>query len=357
MKTKVAFLTILAVAAGSCVWAQSTEEYDDMYFTSKDRATLNASRHIALSSDNARRITESETTSAINPTDSYSARNVNPEYISGAKVNGNTNTTAQYFSPNYQPIAVNQNLASNCNSCYTNYNNSYYSASRFGSPYGYNNYGYSGMNPYGYNSMMSPYGYGGFGGYGSSFYQSGLSFGFGSGYGWGSSSMSFGNSYYGMNSFYNSGYGYGGYGSYYNPYAYNPYRYGGYGSSTIVVVDRPRPHSARNQEVNSYYSADGTRASSLNSTGGRIASNNNSTQYYNRTWRNDTQVTRGSDTWNNTRSYQQQNYNNSWNNQNNNDWGGRSSFGGFNNGGSRSSFSTGGGGGHAGGGGSRRGRD
>jgi hypothetical protein len=203
MKTKAMFLTFVAVATVSCVFAQSTED-DDMYFTSKDRAAVSANQSAArqevLASSNTKRITESDAAMVINPSDSYSARNVNPEYISGAKV-GSTNPTAsvQYFSPNYQPTLVNQNLASNTNYYNNpNYNNGY-AYNGFNNGYGYNNYGGYGnqygmasMSPYGYNNsygMLNPYGnnYGGYG-YspysmmGNGFYNSGLSVGFG-GYG------------------------------------------------------------------------------------------------------------------------------------------------------------------------------
>ena len=196
MKTKAAFLTIVVLAAGSCVVAQNVEQ-DDMYFTAKDRAALNASHEAILSTQQARRVTESETSSTINPTDSYSARNVNPEYISGSKVGSNTSATAQYFTPNYQPTAVNQNLTSNCNCGYNSYNN------RYGSSYGYSPYGNNGFgSPYGYSSMYNPMmgmGYGSYGMmsplYGTSMYSSSLMFGFGSGYGYsgfGNPGMSYG---------------------------------------------------------------------------------------------------------------------------------------------------------------------
>lgn len=336
MKTKVTFLTLLAVTASICGMAQSTEEMDDMYFTSKDRATLNASRKIALSSENARSVTTSETTSVINPTDNYSARNVNPEYVAGSKVNGSPAAVASYFSPNYTPMVVNQRLVNNCGTCsssYTNYNSSYY-------PYNNYGFGYYGMNPYSNYSMINPY-YG----FGNGFYQPGLSFGFGSLYSNGFGSP-FYNNYYGMGSYYN---GWG------NSY-YNPYRYGY--NPTVIVVDRPRPQSTRNAEVNRYYSTDGVRTNTA-SNGGRIATA--PTEYYNKTWRNDSQVTRGTETWNNSRSYQQNNTNwnipNNWSNHTN-----YNNFGGFS--GSRSSFNSGSAGGRSGGGspaggggGSRRGRD
>ncbi|NOS93467.1 MAG: hypothetical protein HOP30_16220 [Cyclobacteriaceae bacterium] len=337
MKTKVTFLTFLAVAASICGVAQSTAELDDMYFTSKDRSTVNAARKLVLSSESARNVTTSETASVINPTDSYSGRNVNPEYVAGSKVNGSSPVVASYFSPNYMPMAVNQRIVNNCGTCsnstYTNFNSSYFP---------YSNYGYYGMNPYSSYSMMNPY-YG----FGNGFYQPGLSFSIGNFYGNGFGSP-FYNNYYGMGSYY-------GYGSFYNSF-YNPYGYGY--SSSVIVVDRPRPQSARNAEVNRYYTANGVRTSP--STGGRVATS--PTEYYNKTWRNDTQIARGSDTWSNTRSYQQNNTN--WNNQNS--WGNNNSgFGGS--GGNRTSFTTGGAGGRSGGGaapsggggggGSRRGRD
>lgn len=375
MKTKVAFLTFLATAVVSSVWAQSTED-DDMYFTSKDRAALNAvqsaSRQEVLASASSRRITESEVASTINPTDSYSARNVNPEYISGSKVGSNSTANVQYFSPNYQPTAVNQNLASNSSNCncnnyaYNGFNNGF---NRFGnmngmggmsmigmgmSPWGFNN-GF-GMNPY--SSFNDPYGMGMMG---NNFYQPGLSFGFGSGFGnsWGSPSMSFWNNYYGMNSFYGGWGNTYGYSNFYNRGFGNPYS-GYYGGNAVAVVERPGRQSTRNQEIDRYYGTNGTINNSSNA-GGRVASN----EYYNRTWRNDIQPANSYNNGWSSRSSQSNSANNNnswnntntWNNTNNNGWNNSS----WNSGGSRS-FSSGGGGGASGGGGGgssggRRGRD
>ncbi len=365
MKTKVAFLTFLAVATVSCVFAQSTED-DDMYFTSKDRVAFsvaqNASRQAVLASANSSRITESEVASTINPTDSYSARNVNPEYISGSKVGSNTTANVQYFSPNYQPTSVNQNLASNCNSCGYNNFNSY---NGFNNGYGYNRYGsfgspygMGGMSPYGYNSygMMNPYSnYGGYG-YspysmmGSGFYGSALSFGFGSGFGSGfgyGSPFGFGN-YYGMNPYY------GGYNSFYNPY--------GYGSS-YAVIDQNRQNvsygtrPSRSGGSPNYYTGSqsvGTGRTGRDISNGRsnIASNGASSTYYDRGWR---QTSNGAtrSAWDNSG-----NGNRGWSNTNSggrqstwsNDGGFRNSS--FNNGGGFSGGGRSGGGGFSGGGGS-----
>jgi len=331
MKTKVTFLTFLAVAASICGMAQSTEELDDMYFTSKDRATLNASRKVALSSEVVRNVTTSETASVINPTDSYSARNVNPEYVASSKVNGSTSTVASYFSPNYIPTGVNQQLVRNCGTCgnstYTNYNSSYYP---------YSNYGF-GMNPYSFG-MMNPYN--SFGnGFGNGFYQTGLSFGFGSFYG-NAFGSPFYNNYYGMGSYYN------GMGNSYN----NPF-YGGYSyyNSTVVVVRESRPaYRPTWGEGNSGYYQSRQTASSPNS----------GPEYYDRSWRQNTASTtpdRGS--WGNNPS-NPNGRQNTWTNPNSN-WGNDSGF-------RNSSFSNGGGGGSRGGGfsgggagtsGGRRGRD
>jgi hypothetical protein len=369
MKTKVAFLTFLAAATVSCAWAQSTED-DDMYFTSKDRVafsvTQNASRQAVLASTNSSRITESEVASTINPTDTYSARNVNPEYVSGSKVGSNSTASVQYFSPNYQPTLVNQTLASNCNTC--GYNNST-SYNGFNNGYGYNRFGSfgspygMGMSPYGYNSygMMNPYSnYGGYGyspysmmGMGNGFYGSGMSFGFGSGFGnsFGCGSpFGFGNNYYGMNSYY------GGYNSFYNPY--------GYGSSVIVVDNRNTSYGTRSSRSTgspNYYNSNGQGVSN----GRSVAASGTSSAYYDRGWRQSTNSTTRS-TWDNPGN--SGGNNRGWNNSNSgsSNWGGRQSSWGnnnnsFNNGGfsgGRSSsfgggggFSGGGGGSHSGGGG------
>lgn len=182
MKTKTILLSLMAVVMGTRVFAQ--EEIDDMYFTAKDRAAYNAS-HQAEFASLSKRVTETEATApVINPTDSYSARGVNPEYVSGAKVGTNsTASNAQYFSSNYQPTAVNQVLTKN-----NSFNN--YAYNGFGSPWGYNRWGmnpYMGMgfSPWGYNSMsmmnpwMDPWMMNGMGG----FYQPGISIGFGTGWG------------------------------------------------------------------------------------------------------------------------------------------------------------------------------
>ncbi len=374
MKTKIALLCLMASLV-THAWAQ--EEIDDMYFTAKDRAAYNATRQAEFASL-PRRASEPEADApVINPTDSYSARGVNPEYISGAKMGTNTPTgNVSYFSANYQPTSVNQALSSN-NSAYTN---SMYNG--FGNPWGYNRwamnpYGMGGMgmgfSPWGYNnmSMMNPYydpwmmngmGMGGF-------YQPGLSIGFGTGWGnswgWGSPSSMFWNSFnspwgmggWGMNSFYGGWGNPWGWNSFNNPWGWNSWG-NPYFGSTVVVVDRPRAQSARNQEIDRYYS---TTSNGGSTTGGRVASD----QYYNSGWRNDPSYQNSNSAWQTRTNPSTNAWNNGWNNNNSNwnnngwgnsnsGWGGRSST--FSTGGG-GGVSTGGGGGSSGGGGSRRGRD
>lgn len=352
MKTKSILLSLAALATGVCAFAQ---ENDDMYFSSKDRAKINLKSREEVVLASAR---SNGTAQNINPSDSYSARNENPDYVAGAKVGSNVASTQSYFNPNYQPN-VNQSLyGNNCN-C----NNSYaYNGGRYGSPYGY---GYS---PY--SSMGMGYGYSPFG-YGSSF---------GMGYGLGYYGMG-----YGMSSMYSPfGYGFG-----YSPYSYgyNPfgYGYGGYGMGgypTVVVVgNTSNPadlgpvygrHPVRTSSASNtgYYTANGSTArggsgfTGRTNSGSRMASNQSS--YYNSAWKQSATNNRGS-SWN-TGSGSRSSFwgnngstNTNWGNSNNtrqatwsqpsNNWGnGGMRTSGFSGG----SVGGGGGGGHVGGGGHGR---
>jgi len=134
----------MAVMTAFAATAQNVEQ-DDMYFRSKDRAVLAASKPLTMNYASR----ASEVNSPINPTDSYSARNVNPEYLSQAKVNpSSTNQTqaSTYFVPNYTPTAVNQNIHNNGG--FSNFNDGFNG--------GFNN-GFNGgrfFPSYGMNSMM-----------------------------------------------------------------------------------------------------------------------------------------------------------------------------------------------------------
>ena len=285
MKIRITFLSLLAVSAALVASAQ---EYDDMYFNSKDRAKVQASKPLTLKNITS----EHQVATAINPTDSYSARNVNPEYISQSKVNpSGPAEPAPYFTPDYTPTAINQNLNINSSSSWNNCNcaalgNYPYSGmmAGYGSPYG--SY-YPSM--YGYN----PYGYGGY----NSFYNSGWSsmmsigFGMGSYYPYGGSSWGMG---YGMGgSLFNYGFNHygGGYG--YNSYYPNNVVIvnNDYNSRNVAYGKRASRSSDLNNMVNS--SNRGATMVTTDTQGrvrgsnGRIAGdgNTNADSYYQRGWR------------------------------------------------------------------------
>jgi hypothetical protein len=281
MKIKITFLSLLAVSAAIVASAQVVE-YDDMYFKSKDRAKMQASKPLTLKNIS----TEHEVATAINPTDSYSARTVNP---SGSV------EPAPYFIPDYTPTAINQNLNSNSSSSWNNCN----CATAGSNPYygmmpGYGGYG----SPYGYGSAMygySPYGYGGYNGFnsgwssmlsigygmGSYYPYGGSSWGMGYGMGMGSSLWNYGFNYYGGNYGYNS----------YYPGNVVIINNGDYNSRGIAYGKRASRSSDLNNTVNS--SNRTTTMVSTDSQGrvrganGRVSTDGttNSNAYYQRGWR------------------------------------------------------------------------
>jgi len=244
MKTKVAILSLAAICFGGSLMAQ---EIDDMYFTRKDRAKLNAAKAdeatYSASKKNKGNDEAASADESVNPTDTYSARSTNPEYVSRSNSEQAVTDNQDYYVTDYR-----NSTANNLNKFNNNYNN-WYNSSWYNSGY-YGNSMYSGFNsPYYYNSFSNPwmspyyqpgwgsslsfyygspyynnYGYGGgYGGYYDPFYNPyyGYNSGFGMGYG-----MGYGNPYYGYNSGWGMSYGYG-MGSYY---------YWG-GRPTVVVVN------------------------------------------------------------------------------------------------------------------------
>ncbi len=175
-------------------------ENDDMYFNSKDRekSKLAASEIPALhpTTKKKRRIEpEAYDEEKVNPTDSYSARSVNPEYISRSDGESASEYEQDYYMEGSAQNTYDAYGSENYNTPFFNngYNNSWYGSSAWDnrySPY----YGYC-------NPWMSPYYSGG----------SGLALSFN--YMWGSN--------------WNAGWNYGmssGWGnSYYNPYSYSSY--------------------------------------------------------------------------------------------------------------------------------------
>ncbi len=293
------------------------QELDDMYFNSKDRAKLNEgkiSADIGLSRSNGK----SEAKTPINPTDSYSARNINPEYNAQLNHGAAPIIEDNYFIPDYQPTGVNQNLY-NCNCGSGSFYNPYYGNNAFNNPY----YGYTG----GFGSPYSSF-YPSAWGYPYNRFGSGLNMSLG--YGWGG----FSPGYYG-----GLGYGMGGYANnFWNPYNswgsgyYNPYYY----PSQVIVINnsdaygrkvsyskRSSRSSTLNHDIdNSRYNSSPTVTgnSRTNVTNGR--SRSATPEYYDRSWKRSQNEAP-------TRSY--------WNNMNSTGNTSRSSFNGNTNTGGRTS--------------------
>jgi len=297
MKIRIAFLSLLALSTYQVASAQV--EHDDMYFNSKDRSKMVAAKPAMITKSIS---AEHEVATSINPTDSYSARNVNPEYISQSKMGSATSEQAPYFIPDYTPTSVNQKLSNSSYSNYYNYNNlamggyypysnmygygSPYSMYGFGSPYNYYSSMY-GYNPYGWsNSLSFGYGMGGYYPYSSYYYPyGGSSWAMGVGMGW--------SSFYGYNPYYNMGY-YG--------YPYNRVIVvNDYNSRNVVYGKR----TSRSSDINNNVTySNRTRSTTqiadsqgrVTSTGGRVSSDGTSSSYYQRGWRSNPATNSGSRT-------------------------------------------------------------
>lgn len=375
MKSKIAYAGSVLMMISVLSFAQEVE-YDDLYFRSKDRPVLTAEvaskelKRQATIQETSRKLESTATT--INPTDSYSARNVNPEYLSQAKVDPNSPAEpAPYFTQDFSPVSVNSSLsnsvmtptyASNCMSCWNSgWNNGFYPTygfgmmSGFGSPYSgfYSPY----SSPWGYD----PYGY-------NNFYQPGWSWSIGMSMMWGSG--------FGMNPWsspwgWNSGF-----------YNYNPWY--GYGYPTTVVVVDPnagniqyRKRVSRSSDVNNNVTFNNRNAVAQTGqvdTQGRVRGSSGRTNtteagYYQRGWRsNPDHISTTRSDWGSSGRSTSSNYSSnsgsrssSW--INNDSGNSRSSWSGgnssFSSGGSRSSggYSGGGSSGSSSSGGARRGRD
>jgi hypothetical protein len=131
------------------------QEVDDMYFRSKDRekqmASVNtkAAQKETYSSnyDSFKKKNFDETTMLDeynNPTDSYSARNINPEYVARSSSEQATADEQNYFVEGYASQAARNQYTSGYNSYYSNnWNNTMVAPGYYGPSY--------------YNSFYSPY--------------------------------------------------------------------------------------------------------------------------------------------------------------------------------------------------------
>lgn len=210
-------------------------ENDDMYFNSKDREKQSASVSVndKIDSDykafKKKHFDEAEEiTKTTNPTDSYSARNINPEYIARSSSEQASEDEQNYYVAGYAPNTFDSYSASNynhyndsLNNNNLNYNNSYSSSpwNSYSPNYGSPNYGYC-------DPWMNPY------------YTGGSGMMISLSYVWGSGSSYY--NPYGYYPSYNSPYGsyYPNYGSPSNFYYANPE------PSRVVYGKRPSRHSA-----------------------------------------------------------------------------------------------------------------
>jgi len=309
MKIKGILLATLSLVGVSGAFAQGVE-YDDMYFNSEDRAKLNAQRATEVDYNNtskSKKFDYIEGDEHINPTDSYSARNVNPEYTSREHTQTAQSDEEDYFVNNYQYNRTQLNTWNNdFGNWYSSpwYRSNYYgpAISSWNSPY------------YGYNSWNSPWydPYWAHNGWSSSF-----SFHYGQrwNYGWGGHYNYWNRPYYGWDPYY-AGLGYYG-GGYWNNWMY---------PRTIVVVNngehgRQVVHGKRPTRGTSYVSernaARSRQASQINSADSRVNSSGRTTtarqaEYYNRY----NQAQRSSGNSYNNRQSTYNNRSSSWSNDN-----------------------------------------
>ena len=327
-------LSLVALVLTASAFAQV--ENDDMYFNSKDRAALRAQKVSEESSyttmASAKKSKKAEQAMAaeevVNPTDSYSARNVNPEFAARSNSQTAASDNQDYFVSNYQYNKSSEinNWNNNFNGWYNNawYSSNYYQPSIYGwnSPYygsAYDLYGNPWCNPYyqsGWSSSFSYY-------WGSSW-----------NYGWGSG---IGLSYtYGRPYGYGSPWGYSGFG--YGYPMYGGYGYGYY-PGNIIIVNNSNYYGENGRKVvyGKRASHGGMVASPHDSyvaptrsnypttvrptaSGGRVAgSSGRQEDYYNRSWRNSQQTqsypsrSSSNNSWDNS-SWNRNNSNSSWSN-------------------------------------------
>lgn len=194
MKFKAFLIGCLSFGVASGSFAQV--EYDDLYFNAKDRSELNAMEASGSLTMTGKKKSMLQDDFNENPTDSYSARNINPEHVSRANSKAAQEDETDYFINDYQQSTASG--YSNWSSGFDNwYNSPWYSAGWYGprfsswnSPYYSPFYSYMGS-PYSawsspyydpfYDPFYGPYSYG----YGGGSYWNvglGLSYSFGSPY-------------------------------------------------------------------------------------------------------------------------------------------------------------------------------
>lgn len=194
------------------------QEYDDMYFRSKDRekqnATLKAAKSEEVYASNSyetfkkKNFTEPTMLDEYrNPTDSYSARNVNPEYISRSYSEQASEDEQNYFVEGYTAAVTTNAFDYNQGYYYNGWNGNQMNNMNMFNPGWYGPAYYNRWNnPWAWNDpWMNPYmGMGGMGMY--PYMGSGWNMSLGYGMGWGNpwnSGWNMGLGYTWGNSFYN----------------------------------------------------------------------------------------------------------------------------------------------------------
>jgi hypothetical protein len=323
MKTTILGMIIILALTASTANAQRVEN-DDMYFNASDRAKLkelSASQSYASARKTERK--DNRNNAGENPTDSYSARTVNPEFSARSNAQSTQDDNQDYFLNNYQyQTAANLNrFNNNFNGWYGNswYNNSYWSPSIYGwnTPYYgsyYDMWGSPWGNPYYRNSWSSGfsfywgnswnYGWGGYnywnnpwnswnGGWGSSY-------AFGNPWGWGWSSPMY-------------GYGYPR-----HVVVVNNYGEGGRTVSYGKRANRSSSYMTTQQNTRTRTSFTNDSGSGRTNTGGRTGATRQE-DYYNKSWRYTTPAdagNSGSTNSNTTTRTRSSNYSNDGSNYN-----------------------------------------
>jgi len=267
------------------------QEYDDMYFRAKDREKARAASSQPSYTSNYENFKKKHFGDAtheeiINPTESYSARQINPEYVAQANVEQEQGDSADYFVENYQY----QNQANPTDSWSSpgyygpqinNWNSPYYGYDRWNSPW---------SNPYwgagsGWSSSYSFY-YGNQWGYACDPYRF-------NNFGWNNYYDPFWGPSYGWSPGWNFSMNFmwgNGWGNYWN---------NGWGRPVYVYEGRVPNYGKRPSRAPSAVTSaenrirtrpTATQPADGGFTEGRVRSNTNTNrEYYNRTWKRDQQ--------------------------------------------------------------------
>jgi len=273
----------------------SAQENDDLYFRSKDRqkaASASADSYVSNYDAFKRQhfLETDKQESNVNPTDSYAARQVNPEYVARANAEQASTDEQNYFVEGYTPVSP-AGTGYNSNFFNNNWNNPWYTG--WYGPARFNNWyaPYYGF----YDPWMNPfwgYGPGWYSGFGSYWSPWGNSWSMMIGYSWGNTwGNTWGNPW--CNTLWGPSW------SYWN----NAYYY--YGSNERTRVNygkRPSGNTVVAGDVRNHY-RDNSRNQALNNTSGRTRGDDN---YYVRPSRRGTTgstTTHSTETGTPTRSY------------------------------------------------------